>query len=273
MLPAITSTATASFTFRTISTTPDEWPCRVRVLDLLLDVLHGDEAAQDAVGVHHRQLLDLVAVEDLLRLRERRPDRRGDEVARGHERRDGLLDVALEAEVAVREDPDEHARGIGDRNAGDLVVRHQLEGLADERVGRQRDRLDDHARLRPLHLVDLGHLGLDREVAVEDADAAEPCEPDREARLRHRVHRRRGDRDRQLDRPRQPRARRHVARQDVRLRRDEQHVVEGESLVPELAVELKQPLDVVGVQLGCCWVPQGAASVSAPPDAASLTTP
>ena len=41
---------------------------RLRVLDLLLDVLDGDEPAQPAVGVDDRELLDLVAVEDLLRL-------------------------------------------------------------------------------------------------------------------------------------------------------------------------------------------------------------
>ena len=41
---------------------------RLRVLDLLLDVLDGDEPAQPTVGVDDRELLDLVAVKDLLRL-------------------------------------------------------------------------------------------------------------------------------------------------------------------------------------------------------------
>ena len=59
--------------------------------------------------VDDRQLLDLVAVEDLLRLVERRADRGGDEVPARHERGDGLRRVGLEAEVAVREDADEHA--------------------------------------------------------------------------------------------------------------------------------------------------------------------
>jgi hypothetical protein len=54
---------------------------RVRVLELLLDVLDGDQAAQPPVRVDDRQLLDLVAVEDRLRLRERRADGRGDESA------------------------------------------------------------------------------------------------------------------------------------------------------------------------------------------------
>jgi hypothetical protein len=37
----------------------------------------------------------------------------------------------------------------------------------------------------------------------------------------------------------------------VRLGRDEEHVVEGEALAADLPIELQQPLDVVGVQLGC----------------------
>ena len=41
---------------------------RVRVLDLLLNVLDRDEPAQLAVGIDDRQLLDLVAVQDLLGL-------------------------------------------------------------------------------------------------------------------------------------------------------------------------------------------------------------
>ena len=80
---------------------------RVRVLDLLRDVLDGDEPLEPPVGVDDRELLDLVAVEDRLGLLERRPDRRGDEVPARHQRRDGLRRVGLEAKVAVREDADE----------------------------------------------------------------------------------------------------------------------------------------------------------------------
>ena len=37
----------------------------------------------------------------------------------------------------------------------------------------------------------------------------------------------------------------------MRLGRDQQHIVEGEPFAGELPVELQQPLDVVGAQLGC----------------------
>ena len=63
---------------------------RARELDPLLDVLDRDQALEDAVRVDDRQLLDPVAVQQLLGLVERRPDRRGDEAARRHQRRDRL---------------------------------------------------------------------------------------------------------------------------------------------------------------------------------------
>ena len=141
---------------------------RERELDPLLDVLDGDQAAEAPVRVDDRELLDLVPVQDLVRLLERRPDRRSDEVARGHQRGNGLARVRLEAEVAVRQDPDEHAGLVGDRHARDAVARHQLERVRDEVVRAQRHGLDDHPRLGALDLVDLGDLVGDREVAVQD---------------------------------------------------------------------------------------------------------
>jgi hypothetical protein len=91
---------------------------------------------------------------------------------------------------------------------------------------------------------------------MEDADPALARERDREARLGDRVHRGRDDRDREVDRAGEAGARRNVVRQDVGLGRDEQDVVERQPLLTELPVELQQPLDVVGVQLGCCVLGQ-----------------
>jgi hypothetical protein len=54
---------------------------RLRKLDALRDVLDRDQPSQPAVGVDDRKLLDAMAVQELLRLGERRADRGGDEVA------------------------------------------------------------------------------------------------------------------------------------------------------------------------------------------------
>ena len=122
-------------------------------------------------------------------------------------------------------------------------MRHQRERLGYGRVPGERDRLDDHSRLAALDLVDLGDLILDREVAVDDADAADPRERDREPRLGDGVHRRGHDRDRELDLARQPRARRDVVREHLRLGGHEQDVVEGQPFAGELLLELEEPLD------------------------------
>ena len=138
---------------------------------------------------------------------------------------------------------------VRDRDAGDAVARHQLERLGDGRVGRERDGLDDHPGLRALHLVDLGDLVLDREVAVDDPDAALAGERDREPRLGDGVHRRRDERDVQRDPRRQPRDGRDVVREDARLRGHEQHVVEREPFLGELPLERDEALDLVLVDL------------------------
>jgi hypothetical protein len=57
---------------------------RARVADPLLDVLHGDEAAEVEIPVHDRELLDPVLMEGSLRLLQRRPDRSRDEVVLCH---------------------------------------------------------------------------------------------------------------------------------------------------------------------------------------------
>ena len=83
------------------------------------------------------KLLDLVAMEDRLGLLERRTNGRGHEISRGHQRRDRLGRVGLEAKVAVREDADEDVAVIDDRHARDPVALHQLERIGDEVVRAQ----------------------------------------------------------------------------------------------------------------------------------------
>ncbi len=145
---------------------------RVRILDRLLDVLDGDEPLQPEVLVDDEQLLDLVPVQDLARLVERRADRHGEERVLRHHLADRPLDVGLEAQVAVGQDADQPpflAAVLGDRHARDPVALHQVERFVDPVGGGERDRVDDHAALRPLHAIDLGRLLLDRQVLVDDA--------------------------------------------------------------------------------------------------------
>ena len=123
---------------------------RVRVLHELLDVLDRDQALEPVVGVNDQQLLDLMVVEHLARLIQRRADRHGHEVLARHDLGDRPIDAGLEPQVAVRQDPDQPpflAAVIGDRHAADAVLLHQLERFVNLVRGGERDRVHDHAAL------------------------------------------------------------------------------------------------------------------------------
>ena len=92
------------------------------------------------------------------------------------------------------------------------------------------DRVDHHPGLEFLDLADLVGLLLDRHVAVDDADAAGLGHRDRQRAFGHRVHRRRDQRDAELDLAGEAGAGIGVAGQHRGGRRDQHHVVEGQRL-------------------------------------------
>ena len=170
-------------------------------------------------------------VQDVLGLVEGRADRHRDQVLLGHHVGDGLLGVGLEAEVAVGQDADQAAflaAVVGDRHAGNPVVRHQLERLVDAVRRRERDRVDDHAALRALDAVHFGRLVLDREVLVDDAEAALLGHGDGHRRLGDRIHGGAQKRHVERDVAGEPRGHVDLRRQHARIARHQQHVVEGE---------------------------------------------
>jgi len=89
----------------------------VGVLPPLEDVLDRDQALQHATLIHHRQLLDAMLSEQPFRFFERRPDRSGDEALLGHRLADRSVQLALELQIAVRDDADELPRAVHDRHA------------------------------------------------------------------------------------------------------------------------------------------------------------
>ena len=157
----------------------------------LLDVLHRDEAAQEPVGVDERQLLDAVLLQHLLGLLERGAHLGGHEPVGRHELADRAVVVAgfAEPDVAVGEDADQAAGVVGDRHTAEPEAVHERLGVVERGAGVQRDRVGDHAALTALHLLHLGGLIGDRQVAVDGADAALAGDRDRHAGLGDLVHR------------------------------------------------------------------------------------
>ena len=79
------------------------------------------------VLIDHRELLNLVLLEDGGSGLEVRLLMSGDEVLGRHDLRHLLVEVGLEAQVAVGDDTDEVALVIDDRDAADMVVVHHLQ--------------------------------------------------------------------------------------------------------------------------------------------------
>ena len=123
------------------------------------------------------------------------------------------------------------SRDRGDRQAGDAVLGHDVEGLAEGDVRGDGDGVDDHAGFGALDAVDLLELAVDGEIAVNDADAALACDGDGEARFGDGVHGGGGERDVELELAGELRGGVDFGGQDGGFAREEEDVVEGESFV------------------------------------------
>ncbi len=111
------------------------------------------------------------------------------------------------------------------------MLLREREELSDRDVGRYRHRVAEHPRLVALDFGNFRSLLLGGEILVDDADSALLRDGDRERRLGHCVHRRRDERDVELDVARQPGLEADIAGQDAGVGRYEKDVVKGESLL------------------------------------------
>jgi hypothetical protein len=204
----------------------------VRVLALLQDVLHGDQAEQMEIVVDHQHALEAVAVQQLHRFLAGRAFAHRDQLLlRRHDRLDRLVELGLEAQVAVGNDADHLPAVLHHREAGDLVLALQGDHVAHRHLGRNGHRVAQHAGLEALDLEHLGGLPLGIHVLVDDADAAFLRDGDRQARLGHRVHRRGHQRQVQVELPGEAGFERNFTRQDARVGGKKKDVVEGQRLL------------------------------------------
>ena len=110
------------------------------------------------VAVHHQHLLDAVLVQQQQHFVLRRVLAHGDQaLLRRHDRRHRRVELHFEAQVAVRDDADDLG-ALHHRHAGDALRSGELDDLADGHVGRDGDRVADHAALELLDARDFGGL-------------------------------------------------------------------------------------------------------------------
>ena len=152
--PPTSSSARSSLSDATLTAAPTRsrpssslhaFGCSVR----LLDVLDGDEPAQLAVAVQHQHALEPVPVHQRLRRLEVGAFGHGHQpLARRHDRGDRLVEIRLEAQVAVGDDADD-ALAFDDRQArrcGACCVSASTSRTRHRR--RDRDRILDDAATR-----------------------------------------------------------------------------------------------------------------------------
>ena len=197
----------------------------------LVDVLHGNHAAQFEAIVNEQHLLDAMPVQKLLNLFGWCTLRRRDEAfPRSHHIAHGRFHPRLETHVTTGDDAEKGVAG-DNGHAGNPALAGQFDKVADRGVRTDGDRILDHPRLVFLYGPHLARLLLDRHVLVNDADAALLRDGNRQPGFRDRVHGGRNERDLQLNVPGQARCGRDLRGQDFGVGRQEQNVIERESVV------------------------------------------
>ena len=169
----------------------------VGIFPLLFDVLDSDQPLEDAALIDYQQFFDPMLVQQTLRVFQCCADRDRDEFVLGHHFPDRQVLALLEAQIAIGENAHQ-LRVLRHRHSGNPKALHQCPGVKDPVVGRDRDRVDDHAGFAALDAVHCFGLPLDGHVAVDNAHSPLAGQRDRQLRLGHRVHR--GAEERDVDR-------------------------------------------------------------------------
>jgi len=142
----------------------------------------------------------------------------------------GLADLQVRPDVGARDDPQHLVVLVDDRRARDALRLHRPVDLPDGLAGVGGHDVADDELVGALDALDLGDDLLDVHVSVEHAEPAVTRHRDRQFASGHGVHRRREDRDLELDVRRDARAHVGLVGFDATLLRSEQHVVERQRL-------------------------------------------
>ena len=195
----------------------------------LRDILIGDQAHEVSLAVHHRKFLDLVVQKHLRSVGQVGAVRRDEAVPGGHHLRNRTQHVPLETQIPVRDDTDQLAIRIHNRNSADLVLLHQIQRVAHRILLRDGHRVVDHAVLGTLHPADLSRLFRNGHVLVDHTDTAFTRQRNGQRRLRHGIHRGGHNGDVELDITRETGLDADLSRQHFRIGGYEQHIVERKS--------------------------------------------
>jgi len=140
-----------------------------------------------------------VFLQNCFRLIERCAHGNSDERLFRHHFRDRNVEPRFKTKIAIGDDADQVSSLIYYRNAADMKSLHYLKRFAHGSIGANRDRVDDHSRLRSFYFVDFLGLPFDAQVLVNHADAALLRKRNGERGFGYRVHRSRAKWNLQTD--------------------------------------------------------------------------
>ena len=162
------------------------------------DVLIGDKSHEVVVLVHYRELLYLVLLQYLGCGSQVGLLMRGHEVVLRHNLVYLLVELLLEAQVAVGDDTHQVVLVVNDWYAANVVVAHHVERILHSAAAAYGDGVVDHSVLGTLHYSHLAGLCLDRHILVDNADATLASYRNGHRRLCHGVHCSRNERNVQV---------------------------------------------------------------------------
>ena len=141
-----------------------------------------------------------------------------------------LFDIRLETHITVRNDADQFAV-LCDRYTGNMVFVHQFIRIRQGIVRSEVDRIHDDAMFRTLDQFHFSGLFIDTHILVNDTDAALTRHGDRHFCFGDGIHAGAHDRNIQCDILCQVGAYIYVSRKDIRMCRNQQHVIKSQPLL------------------------------------------
>ena len=173
--------------------------CRVRELYCLFNVLDGNQALEIAVFINQRQLFNLVLAENLLCFFHACTNRSCDQVVLGHYFGNRCTIISQEPHVPVGDNADQLSSTVYNRNAGNLILAHQLICICNQMIFGQRERIDNNAIFRTLYLIHFICLLFNGHILVNDTDTAFSCNCNCHCCFSDGIHRSSHNRSVQLD--------------------------------------------------------------------------
>ena len=196
----------------------------------LRDVFIGNQTYEFACVVKNRKLLNLVLLQYLCSGLEVCLDMCCNKVLACHHIIYGAVDVLLEAEVTVGDDADQMTLIVNNRNAADVIFRHQFKGCTDAAAALNGDGVVNHTILGTLHDSHLSGLLLDAHVLVNHTDASLAGNGNRHRGFCDCIHRSCHEGNLQFDVARKERFKRHGTREHLGIGGNQQDVVVGKTV-------------------------------------------